>query len=230
MTIVSLLLPAVVAGAIAFALTPLVSMLARRVGAIDIPNPRKVHLSPTPRLGGVAVVAALVATLGGLWLLRASTYPGLSTNLSIALTLGLFPIFLVSCFDDVYQVGPRVKLAGQLLGAVIAIVAGLHLNDTVHLFEQTIPLGGLAIPLSILWIVGVSNAFNLIDGLDGLSAGLGLIAAASLAIVAVLTENTEIAVLSLVLLGALAGFIPYNLHPARVFLGVWISLGATRTG
>ena len=227
MKVALLLLPAVVAGAIAYALTPLVSVLARRVGAIDMPSPRKVHDSAMPRLGGVAVVAAMMVTLGGLWLFRAPGYPELSWNLCIALTLGLLPVFLVSCHDDVRRSGPGFKLVGQLGGASIAIAAGVHLNETVHLFDQTIPLGGLAIPLSILWIVGVTNAFNLIDGLDGLSAGLGLISAASLAVVAVLTENSEIIVLSFVLLGAVAGFIPYNLHPARVFLG---DSGATATG
>ena len=227
MRVTLLLLPAVVAGAIAYALTPLVSVLARRLGAIDIPSSRKVHGSPTPRLGGVAVVTALVVTLGGLWLFRVARYPELSLGLCLALTLGLLPVFLVSCYDDIRPLRPYVKFAGHLGGAAIAIAAGLHLNDTVQLFGQVIPLGGLAIPLSILWIVGVTNAFNLVDGLDGLSAGLGLISAGSLAIVAVLTGNSEIIVLSLVVVGALAGFIPYNLHPARVFLG---DSGATAIG
>jgi len=217
----------VVAGLITYTLTPLVAILARRLGAVDIPSSRKVHDRPTPRLGGVAVVTALVVAVGGLWLFRVARYPELSPDLCIALTLGLLPIFLVSCLDDVRPLRPHVKFVGHLGGAAIAIAAGLQLGDTVQLFGQTVPLGGLAIPLSILWIVGVTNAFNLVDGLDGLSAGLGLISAGSLVIVAVLTGNTEIIILSLVVVGALAGFIPYNLHPARVFLG---DSGATAIG
>jgi UDP-GlcNAc:undecaprenyl-phosphate GlcNAc-1-phosphate transferase len=214
-----LFLPAVAAAGLAFALTPLASRLAWRVGAIDLPDVRKIHDTPTPRLGGVAVVAALLVTLAVVWVFREPAYPQLSRSLFLALTLGLLPVFLVSCRDDVRGVGPAVKLAGQLAGAAIAVLAGLHLNETIHLFGQPIPLGSLAIPLSLLWIVGVTNAFNLVDGLDGLSAGLGLISAATLAIVAGLTGDGETLVLSLILLGALAGFIPYNVHPARTFLG-----------
>ena len=227
MRVALILLPAVVAAAIAYALTPLAAMLARRVGAIDMPGLRKVHDRPTPRLGGVAVVGALLVTIGGLWLFHEPGYPELGSSLSIALTLGLLPVFVVSYVDDVSRVRPFVKLAWQLGGATIAIAAGVHLHETVQLFGQAIPLGALAVPISILWIVGVTNAFNLIDGLDGLSAGLGLISAASLAIVAVLTQDREIIVLSLVVLGALAGFIPFNFHPARVFLG---DSGANTTG
>jgi len=222
-----LFLPAALAAIIAYALTPATCVLARRIGAIDAPNPRKMHGRPTPRLGGLAVVSALLLTIGSLCLFQLPGYPALSSGLCIALTAGLLPILGVSCWDDVRSVRPTVKLAGQIAGAVIAVVAGVRLDHAVHLFGQTIPLDGLAVPLSILWIVGVTNAFNIVDGLDGLSAGLALISAASLATVAALTTNPEIALVSLVVLGAVAGFLPYNTHPARVFLG---DCGATAVG
>lgn len=227
MTVTLLLVPAILAAGIAYALTPAVSRLAHRVGAIDLPGPRKIHQTPIPRLGGLAVVPAILLTLAALPLLPLPGIPELRPGLWMAFTTGLLPIFVVSCWDDIRPVRPLTKLAGQLLGALIAVVAGLRLDESVQLFGRAIPLDGLAVPLSVLWIIGVTNAFNLVDGLDGLSAGLGLISAASLGAVALLTPNRELAVLAFVILGALAGFIPYNIHPARVFLG---DCGATAAG
>ena len=223
----SLLVPAALAALIAYALTPWASRLANRVGAIDQPGPRKMHTAPIPRLGGVAVVPAMLITLALLPWLPLSGMPALRPALWLALIGGLLPIFVVSCWDDIRSVRPLWKLVAQILGAVIAVASGLRLDETVQLFGHVIPVGVLAFPLSILWIVGVTNAFNLVDGLDGLSAGLGLISAASLGAVAVLTLNRELAVLAVVVLGALSGFIPYNIHPARVFLG---DCGATAAG
>ena len=227
MNLVHLFLPAFFAAGIAYALSPLVCVLARRVGALDMPGPRKMHHVPVPRVGGLAVVPAMLAAIGLLWAVQTPASWQVSADLYPGLILGLIPVFVVSLWDDFRHVGPFTKLAAQLGGAWIAVSAGLHLNETVHVFGLGVPLGHAAIPVSILWIVGVTNAFNLVDGLDGLSAGLGLISAASLAIVAVITGNPAVAMLSLVVVGALAGFIPYNLHPARVFLG---DSGATAVG
>jgi UDP-GlcNAc:undecaprenyl-phosphate GlcNAc-1-phosphate transferase len=219
MKLTLLLLPAAAAGALAYLLTPAVCALARRIGALDPPGPRKVHDRVIPRLGGAAVVPAIVAVLAALFLVDVPGYPHLSPGLCIALTAGLLPVFVVSSWDDIRPLRPATKFIGQFAGALIAVACGVHLNDAVHLFGLTIPLDGFAVPLSVLWIVGVTNAFNIIDGLDGLSAGLGLISSASLATIAVMTPNPEVAVLSSIILGALVGFMPYNMYPARVFLG-----------
>jgi UDP-GlcNAc:undecaprenyl-phosphate GlcNAc-1-phosphate transferase len=223
-TIIALILPGAAAAALAFALTPLAARVAVMIGAIDMPGQRKIHNGPTPRLGGLAVVSAIAAVWAtGVWLFDIS----LPRELSIGLSLGALPILAVSALDDVRPVGPGFKFLAHVVGASIAVAGGVSLGHVVHLFDVAIPLGVWATPLSIVWLVGVTNAFNLIDGLDGLSAGLALIASLCMAAVFVLVGQPTMAGAALVLAGALAGFLPYNLHPARLFLG---DSGATAIG
>ena len=218
--------PALVAAVVAFALTPLVARLAVLIGAIDVPDARKVHTVPIPRLGGLAVVASIAAVLvgstwlsGGRWRLTADLAPGLA--------FGVLPVLVVSILDDIESVGAGWKFLAHALGATIAVWCGISLAPVVHLFGTAIQIGFLAAPLSVLWIVGVTNAFNIIDGLDGLSAGLALIAAMSMAAVFALTGQAQMAAVALVLAGGLAGFLPYNTYPARLFLG---DTGSTAIG
>lgn len=220
------ILPALAAGALAFALTPLAARLALRVGAMDIPDARKVHDHPIPRLGGLAVVASIALVFAGAGWLSGGHWE-LPLHLATGLGLGVLPILLVSICDDVRSIDARWKLMAHTTGAVIAVALGISLGSVVHLFGVPIEIGWLAWPLSVLWIVGVTNAFNLIDGLDGLSAGLALIAAASMAAVFALVGQLTMAGVSLVLAGALLGFLPYNIHPARLFMG---DTGATVIG
>jgi UDP-GlcNAc:undecaprenyl-phosphate GlcNAc-1-phosphate transferase len=211
-TIIALILPGR-AAALAFALTPLAARVAVMIGAIDMPGQRKIHNGPTPRLGGLAVVSAIAAVWAtGVWLFDIS----LPRELSIGLSLGALPILAVSALDDVRPVGPGFKFLAHVVGASIAVAGGVSLGHVVHLFDVAIPLGVWATPLSIVWLVGVTNAFNLIDGLDGLSAGLALIASLCMAAVFVLVGQPTMAGAALVLAGALAGFLPYNLHPPLV--------------
>ena len=219
-------LPAVAAAALAFGFTPLVARVAVRVGAIDIPDARKVHDRPIPRLGGLAIVASIALVLGGAQLLSADRWE-LPLHLAPGLGLGVLPILLVSIWDDIQSVGARRKLIAHTLGAVMAVALGISLGPVVHLFGVPIEIGWIARPLSVLWIVAVTNAFNLIDGLDGLSAGLALIAAASMAAVFAIVGQSNMVGVALVLAGALLGFLPYNLHPARLFMG---DTGATAIG
>lgn len=220
---IELLAPALLATALAFALTPLVSRLAVTIGAVDMPGRRKVHDRPIPRLGGLAVVVAIAAVwLGATWL----SGPVLTDELARGLTLGVLPLLAISIVDDVRGARAWQKLLAQVLAAAIAVASGITLGAEVHLFGP-IHLGALAAPLSILWLVGVTNAFNLIDGLDGLSAGLALIAALSMAAVFGVVDQPAMAGAVLVMAGALTGFLPYNVHPARSFLG---DTGATAIG
>ncbi|MEO6327245.1 MAG: hypothetical protein ABIT01_11370 [Thermoanaerobaculia bacterium] len=221
------LLPALLAGLIVFAITPLVRRFAWQIGAVDKPGTRKVHTVPTPRLGGLSVVlgvvaVALVACTGGGHGLRP-----IPLELWRGAMLGLIPIFFVSLWDDIKPVRSSYKFLAHTAGALVAVWSGIRLGSSVHLFGLEVTLGVLAVPISILWIVGVTNAFNLIDGLDGLSTGLALISAVSLAGVFVLTGRLEMASASLILAGALLGFLPYNLFPASIFLG---DSGATAIG
>ena len=218
MTLV-LLVPAITAALLTMALTPLAARCGIRIGALDAPGPRKVHTRPVPRTGGVAVVLAVMIVLA---LLRARVWPGmpaLPEGLTLGMVLGIIPIFAASLYDDIRPLAPWPRFAAQVLGACIAIAFGVHLGDSVHLFGETLYLKGLAIPLTILWIVAITNAFNIVDGLDGLSAGLALISAASMAALAIVSANTTLAVIAFLLVGALIGFLPFNLYPARVFLG-----------
>jgi UDP-GlcNAc:undecaprenyl-phosphate GlcNAc-1-phosphate transferase len=214
--VLQFVLPAVLAALVSCLLTPWVCRLARRIGALDIPGPRKLHQAPVPRLGGVAVVAALLSVGALVCILPLGM---ISRSLWQPIALGLIPVLVVSFWDDLSSQSPLVKLAGQVAGASLVVASGLRLTPEVHLFGHAIPLGGLSLPLSMIWIIGVTNAFNIVDGLDGLSAGLALISAASLSTVALVSHNPEIASVGVIVIGALVGFLPYNTYPARVFLG-----------
>jgi UDP-GlcNAc:undecaprenyl-phosphate GlcNAc-1-phosphate transferase len=221
---ISLVLPAAAAAVLAFALAPLTAWLAARLGAIDMPGQRKAHALPIPRLGGLAVVSAAGAVwAAAAWLFGVS----LPRELSIGLILGGLPILAISALDDVKGVRAGHKFLVHVAGASMAVASGISLGDVVHLFDVAIPVGIWAAPLSVVWLVGVTNAFNLIDGLDGLSAGLGLIASLCMAAVFGLAGQPIMAGAALVLAGALVGFLPFNLHPARQFLG---DVGATALG
>src|SRR5439155_6823051 len=148
-------------------------------------------------------------------------------GLALGLTFGLLPILICSLADDLRPLRALPKFATQLAGASIAVGFGIRLGAQIHLFSRTIDLGWLAIPISILWLIGLTNAFNLVDGLDGLSAGLALVSAVSLAGAALFVGQSGLAMLALVLAGALAGFLPYNIYPAKIFLG---DSGATAIG
>lgn len=219
MTLFLFLLPALTAAALSFALTPVARRLAFRVGAVDEPGPRKIHEKPIPRLGGLAVVASIALVLGAMCAFSLPGRQSLPMDICAGLGLGVLPILLVSAWDDIHSLPAFPRLAAQFLGAAIAVASGIRLGPEVHLFGQVVPLGFWAIPVSMVWIVGVSNAFNLVDGLDGLSAGLALISSVSLGGVALVAGRSNLASASFVLAGALIGFLPYNTYPARVFLG-----------
>jgi UDP-GlcNAc:undecaprenyl-phosphate/decaprenyl-phosphate GlcNAc-1-phosphate transferase len=218
-TVFLFVLPAFIAAVLSFALTPSARRLALRVGAIDEPGPRKVHQAPVPRLGGLAVLAAIALVLGAMGVVSIPGMQALPKDLCTGLGLGVLPILAVSLWDDIKPLRALPKFAAQFTGAGVAAAFGIRLGAEVHLFGQTIPLGYLAVPISILWMVGVSNAFNIVDGLDGLSAGLGLISSASLGAVALVAGRYSLASMSFVLTGALIGFLPYNIYPAKIFLG-----------
>lgn len=219
-------LPAICAALVAFFLTPVAGRLAVLVGAVDQPGERKVHSSAIPRLGGLAVVAAAASVLGfSAWLTPGEwTVP---RELVFGLALGILPVLAISLVDDVRSVRARDKFLMHGIGAAIAISLGVSLSPTIHLFDTPIHIGWLAIPMSFLWIVGVTNAFNIIDGLDGLAAGLALISALCMAAIFMLVDHWDMAGVCLVLAGAIAGFLPYNIHPAKIFLG---DTGATAIG
>ncbi|HEX2721541.1 MAG TPA: hypothetical protein VHM24_01385 [Gemmatimonadaceae bacterium] len=176
------------------------------------------HLS---RLGGVGVFAALLGGLFGsagvLWIMDAGL--PILPDLAIPLALASSILFIIGLFDDLHGVTPVVKLVGQSVAALIMYYGGFRIEVLSFIPGHELALGIVALPVTILWLVGVSNAFNLIDGVDGLAAGVGIIALATVTAGALILENTGMALYSVALTGGLVGFLRYNFPPARILLG-----------
>jgi UDP-GlcNAc:undecaprenyl-phosphate GlcNAc-1-phosphate transferase len=211
----------------AWAATPLYIRFARRLAWLDRPGGRKQHAAAIPTMGGLVVFAAVYAgiavtlSLGNrvsemLWEHRVAIGGALACTAAM---------ILVGVIDDRRGLSARVKLLVQLVLALAAFVLGFRVAEITIPWLGSVPLGAFSIVFSILWIVGITNAINLTDGLDGLAVGIGFLAAAANAVVAIYLQNYYMAVMMLLLAGALLGFLPWNFHPARVFLGDTGSLG-----
>lgn len=195
---------------IAYFSAPLVIRLAHRLGAIDQPDKRKVHQTAMPRMGGLAIFFAfMICVLLGVKV--SGPYVGI--------VIGAVIIFIIGILDDIYQLSAWVKLAGQIIATAVAIYFGVVVHFVSNPFDGMLQLGYLSIPLTFLWIVGITNAINLIDGLDGLAAGVAGIAGLTMGIVALMQGQMETALIAFTLVAAIMGFLPYNFHPARTFMG-----------
>lgn len=190
--------------------TPLVKNFAIKIGATDKPNERKVHQKIMPRLGGLAIYISFLA--GFIFLQPQSPY-------LIPILLGSFVIIVTGFLDDLFELSAKWKLAGQILAAAIVVIGGVQVNFVNLPFDGRLELGWFAIPLTIIWIVGITNAINLIDGLDGLAAGVSSIVLATLAGIAFMMGNIFVVALSLILMGSTLGFLIYNFNPAKIFMG-----------
>jgi len=201
---------------IAVVITPLVKQFAFFVGAIDKPNERKVHTKLMPRLGGLAIYLAFI--LGFFIVYPAIT--GIDGKLVWGLIIGGSIIVLVGALDDRFELSPKWKLLGQIAAAIVVISFGIDI-EKVHMpfMETEISLGWLSYPITLLWLVGISNAINLIDGLDGLASGVSGIATASILVLALIMGNVTVVLLCAVLLGSIIGFMFFNFYPAKIFMG-----------
>jgi UDP-GlcNAc:undecaprenyl-phosphate GlcNAc-1-phosphate transferase len=200
-------------------LTPMVRSFAPALGAMDKPSDRKVHTALVPRLGGVAIFAGFAAAvLIGLLL---AYWRGAHINPKpiIGVLLGGSMVFLTGLIDDLRGLRPLTKLGWQTAGALVAIYFGVAITYISNPFDGPLVLGFIAIPLTLLWLVGMTNAVNLIDGLDGLAAGVTAISAGTLFFVALRTHQFGAALLMVALAGAALGFLRYNFNPASIFLG-----------
>ncbi len=200
--------------------TPIANTLARVLGLVDAPGVRKVHHRPTPRIGGVPVVLATLALTIGALLLDNAIGQALREQqgkLTALLAGGAF-MFLVGLVDDVRDIRARTKLLGQVLAALAVALAGIRI-ETIHFGTHALHLGVWAWPVTLLWIIGITNAVNLIDGLDGLAAGIAAMACGVLAAFSLHTQQPVMAILMLALLGSLLGFLVFNFNPAKIFLG-----------
>lgn len=210
-----------------FAVVPYTMVLAKKVGAIDIPNERRVNKKPMPRLGGVAVITGFFVSV--IYLIITMTVErtlNLADNdygIRLAGYFGGILVLAVACFiDDSKGIPPLCKLAAQIIAAVCVVFCGVNIGDiNIPIFNTVIRLNGIwSVILTVAWIIGITNAINLIDGLDGLSSGITLISCLSLLIIFSLNGAPVISiVLITALAGALVGFLPYNFNPARTFIG-----------
>ncbi|MGM0884014.1 MAG: glycosyltransferase family 4 protein [Bacillota bacterium] len=211
----------IIALVLALAMTPLVKKFAFKVGAIDKPNHRKVHTRIMPRLGGLAIYIAFV---GAYFLLSPFIPDGLlraqDSNMINALLVGGTIIIILGAFDDRFELSAKVKLLGQIAAACVVVFVFDVKIDLLTIGETMQPIADwISIPITILWIVGVTNAINLIDGLDGLAAGVSGIAIATIVVMASLMGFQPVILLSTLLLGGIAGFLVFNFHPAKIFMG-----------
>jgi UDP-GlcNAc:undecaprenyl-phosphate GlcNAc-1-phosphate transferase len=192
-------------------ITPLIKKLAILIGATDRPNQRKVHQTVMPRLGGLAI---FISFMVGMVLLR----PEFQSSISIL--LGCLIIVITGICDDLFELPAKVKLLGQLAAALTVVFLGDLQVVFINLpFGGQLQFGFLSIPLTILWIVGITNAINLIDGLDGLAAGVSSIALITISGMAMIQGNLYVVAVGLVVLASTLGFLFYNFHPASIFMG-----------
>jgi UDP-GlcNAc:undecaprenyl-phosphate GlcNAc-1-phosphate transferase len=216
-----------VAALISFVLTPLVRRVALQVDAVDQPDHRRVNVVPIPRGGGVAVAAAFIAVvLAFTWLNDALDLVVLPSTVDlpalVALLIGGALAATFGVLDDYFDLRARWQFAAQLVLALLAVGLGVTIQVLSNpIGGQSIhPEGLLAAGLTVIWIIGMLNSINFIDGLDGLSSGVVLIAAVTLGLISLtFASQVYVAVLCFALAGALLGFLRYNFHPATVFVG-----------
>lgn len=191
-------------------LTPIVIKVSHKLGIVDQPNFRKVHTKPISVLGGTVI---LLSFLVGIWL----GHP-IETEVK-PLVIGSVLIYLVGLIDDIYDLKPIMKLLGQVIAALVVVYYGVTIDFISLPIDSTIHFGIFGIPITVIWIVAITNAINLIDGLDGLASGVSMIALMTIGFIAILQANIFIIMICSVLIGALLGFLFFNFHPAKIFLG-----------
>jgi UDP-GlcNAc:undecaprenyl-phosphate/decaprenyl-phosphate GlcNAc-1-phosphate transferase len=207
----------IIAASVAYLATPLMIRLAKLVGAIDVPSDnRRVHKVPTPRLGGLAIFLGFIAAIFSKDGFKPEMF-GVLIGASIIVTLGFF--------DDIKPLSAKFKLLVQVIAAIIVINSGIRITSVANPLNFLFPnnpyiiFGIWSYPLTLVWIVGVTNAINLVDGLDGLAAGISAISAITLLVAAMSTGQELAAFMAAILAASTIGFLPYNFNPAKIFMG-----------
>lgn len=213
---VFIVLALAVAFLISFSTTPAVIALANRIKAIDVPkDERRVHKKPIPLIGGLAIFYGFVISVLCFAVIDRPTM-GILIGATIMVTVGVI--------DDMRDLNAKIKLLFQILSALIVVYFGIEVQYIANplanwIGPQYINLGLWSIPLTVVWIVGVTNAVNLIDGLDGLAVGVSSIASVALLSLTIISQNLNVAIIIAALAGAGFGFLPYNFNPAKIFMG-----------
>lgn len=195
---------------ISLIITPIVIAVSKKLDIVDRPNFRKIHTKPISLLGGSVI---LISFFIGIWL----GHP--IENEIKPLLLGALVIYLIGLIDDIYDLKPILKLLGQILAALVVVYYGVTIDFISLPIGPTIYFGWLSVPITIFWIVAITNAINLIDGLDGLATGISSIAFITIGFIAILQGNIFIMMICSVMIGSLLGFLFFNFHPAKIFLG-----------
>lgn len=190
--------------------TPLVKRLAWKLDAVDTPNFRRVNEQRMPSMGGLSIILGFLA--GYLYLWPNSDY-------TLAILVGGLIIALTGIIDDKISIPARYKLLAELIAAVVVVTSGLQIDFVNIPFIGYIDFGWLSIPITIFWIVGITNAINFIDGLDGLASGVSSIALTAMLIMAVIDQQAVAIALAVILLAGTLGFLFFNTHPAKIFMG-----------
>ena len=213
------LLALVLAGMVSFASTPLVKALSVKMGAVDVPKDgRRMHDHPIPRMGGLAIFFGFVVSM--------LLFVPLDMEKK-GMLLGAVIIVVLGILDDIYALPAVPKFLVQIIAALVAVVAGNRIdvlsNPNIFSSNPVWQLGWLAYPVTVIWIVAITNSVNFIDGLDGLACGVSTISAASMLVIALLVSELDgeldVAVMMAALVGACIGFLPYNFNPAKIFMG-----------
>lgn len=198
---------------ISFILTPPARRLAFKVGALDIPkDPRKIHKKPMPYFGGLAIYISIMSCM--------FVYlPHTKTNISVM--IGATVLVCAGIIDDMYDMNAKVKLLIQIIAAGIAVYGGVKIHFISNPLSKTgiSLLSNLTVPITLFWIVGITNTINFIDGLDGLASGVASIAATTLLFTAALAGYDFIVMQCAIIAGASLGFLPFNFNPAKIFMG-----------
>lgn len=213
----NIILALVVAFGITFFVTPVVKSFAVQVGAIDVPDhKRHIHQHPIPRMGGLAIFIGFI--------LAVLLFADITTYVR-GILLGAILIAVVGAIDDILNLNAWLKFGVQIIAAVLAVLSGVIINvitdPLLMTAHRAATIGILSVPVTVLWIVGVTNSVNLIDGLDGLACGVSAIASLSMLVVSMIVShaNSNVAIILAALCGGCLGFIPYNLNPAKIFMG-----------
>ena len=225
MSVVGLvLLTLLLAAVVSFAITPLVKAFSVKVGAIDVPKDnRRMHDHPIPRLGGLAIFLGFMFAVVLMVPLNGPEQ---------GMLLGAVSIVVLGVFDDIYALPAKLKFVVQIVAALVSVLAGnqIRILSNPNLFSEN-PVwvldDWLSIAISVIWVVAITNAVNLIDGLDGLACGVSTISSATMLIIALLVSELDVAMIMGALVGACIGFLPYNFNPAKIFMG---DTGATFLG
>ncbi len=212
------ILVVLVAAYLTYILVPIIKNYCFKKGLLDIPGPRKIHQQPTPRMGGVAFVISYSLAI---WLgFVGSPELWRSNWLGIAgVVAGGIIIFLLGLSDDMKGVGPLTKFLWQVFAALFPVICGVRIDVVNVPYVSVVSLGFWSVPLSVLWIVVITNTFNLLDGLDGLAAGVAAVSALTFLVLSLVLNLPLASLLAAGILGISIAFLRYNYHPAQIFMG-----------